>query len=53
MKTFSRFEFAPDGVWAIGTGWLLKNDVFVTAGRCTWDWSYSYGRAVEVKAYVA
>ena len=36
----------------MGTGWLVKPDVFVTAGHCSCDWSYSYGRAIEVKAYI-
>ena len=52
MKLFTRFENAPAGVWAMGTGWLVKPDVFVTAGHCSCDWSYSYGRAVEVQAYI-
>ena len=36
----------------MGTGWLVKPNVFVTAGHCSCDWSYSYGRAIEVKAYI-
>ena len=36
----------------MGTGWLIKPDVFVTAGHCSYDWSHSLGRATEVKAYI-
>ena len=36
----------------MGTGWLIKPDIFVTAGHCSYDWSHKLGRATEVKAYV-
>ena len=36
----------------MGTGWLIKPDVFVTAGHCSYDWSHTFGRATEVKAYI-
>ena len=36
----------------MGTGWLIKDDVFVTAGHCSYDWGYDMGRALEVKAYI-
>ena len=36
----------------MGTGWLVKPDVLVTAGHCTYDWSHALGRATEVKAYI-
>lgn len=41
-----------DPSYAMGTGWLIKDDLLVTAGHCAFDHQYGYGRAVEVKAYV-
>ena len=36
----------------MGTGWLIKPDIFVTAGHCSYDWGHKLGRASEVKAYI-
>ena len=36
----------------MGTGWLIRPDIFVTAGHCSYDWSHKLGRATEVKAYI-
>lgn len=39
----------------MGTGWLVRPDVLVTAGHCVYDWSQGeggLGRAVNVKAYI-
>ena len=36
----------------MGTGWLIRPDLLVTAGHCTYDWSHSLGRATEIKAYI-
>lgn len=36
----------------MGTGWLIRPDILVTAGHCSYDWSHHLGRATEVKAYV-
>ena len=36
----------------MATGWLIKPDIFVTAGHCSYDWSHEMGRATEVKAYI-
>ncbi|KAL9010457.1 MAG: hypothetical protein Q9173_004607 [Seirophora scorigena] len=52
VKLFIHYEFQEPGKWAMGTGWLVKPDVFVTAGHCSYDWSHSLGRATEVKAYI-
>ena len=52
MKLFIHYEFQKTGSWAMGTGWLISPDVFVTAGHCSYDWSHKFGRAVEVKAYI-
>ena len=52
VKIFVHYEFQEPGKWAMGTGWLIKPDVFVTAGHCSYDWGHSLGRATEVKAYI-
>ena len=36
----------------MGTGWLIRPDIFVTAGHCSYDWVHKMGRATEVKAYI-
>jgi hypothetical protein len=40
----------------MATGWLVRDDVLVTAGHCAFDWSSKdaegLGRALEVKAYI-
>ncbi|KAF6227395.1 hypothetical protein HO133_008839 [Letharia lupina] len=52
VKLFVHYEFQKPGSWAMGTGWLIKPDVLVTAGHCSYDWSHKLGRATEVKAYI-
>jgi V8-like Glu-specific endopeptidase len=36
----------------MATGWLIADDVLVTAGHCANDWSHNYGRLSHVKAYI-
>lgn len=50
VKIFTHYEFQPPGRWFIGTGWLIRPDIFVTAGHLCYDWSHKQGRATEVKA---
>ncbi|KAL9106121.1 MAG: hypothetical protein Q9227_008821 [Pyrenula ochraceoflavens] len=52
VKIFTHYEFQKPDSWAHGTGWLIRPDVFVTAGHCCYDWSHKMGRATEVKAYI-
>ncbi|KAI4190981.1 MAG: hypothetical protein L6R41_000431 [Letrouitia leprolyta] len=52
VKLFIHYEFQKPGSWAMGTGWLIAPDIFVTAGHCSYDWSHQLGRATEVKAYI-
>ncbi len=46
------YEFQKSGAWKMGTGWLIRPDVLVTAGHCSYDWGHKLGRATEVKAYI-
>ncbi|KAL8825654.1 MAG: hypothetical protein Q9191_004279 [Dirinaria sp. TL-2023a] len=52
VKIFMHYEFQAPGQWHIGTGWLIRPDVLVTAGHCSYSWNHSLGRATEVKAYI-
>lgn len=52
VKLFIHYEFQQPGSWAMGTGWLIAPDIFVTAGHCSYDWGHKLGRATEVKAYI-
>lgn len=36
----------------MATGWLIENDLLVTAGHCAYDWSHRYGLLTHVKAYI-
>ncbi|KAI1114166.1 extracellular metalloprotease [Nemania sp. NC0429] len=38
--------------WAMATGWLVSQDVVVTAGHCSYDYSRGLGRLVKVKAFI-
>ncbi len=35
-----------------GTGWLIKDDLLVTAGHCAFDWDHRFGPVSQVKAYI-
>ena len=52
VKLFMHYEFQKSGAWKMGTGWLIRPDVLVTAGHCSYDWGHKLGRATEVKAYI-
>ncbi|KAI1083659.1 trypsin-like serine protease [Whalleya microplaca] len=44
-----------DTCWAMGTGWLIKPDLLVTAGHNVYNWSGSdgiLGRAVHIKCFI-
>ncbi|KAI5802969.1 hypothetical protein EDC01DRAFT_786657 [Geopyxis carbonaria] len=53
VKLFLRYEGQGDkGNWAMGTGWLIRPDLLVTAGHCSWDWTHKLGALTTVKAYI-
>ncbi|KAL2861882.1 trypsin-like cysteine/serine peptidase domain-containing protein [Aspergillus pseudodeflectus] len=57
-KLFIRYagQEPEDTRYAMATGWLIRDDILVTAGHCAFDWTLKdaegLGRAVEVKAYI-
>ncbi|KAJ7268360.1 hypothetical protein C8J57DRAFT_1612333 [Mycena rebaudengoi] len=52
VKIQSRFK-GPDGdVWMMGTGWLIRPDLLVTAGHVVYDKAYGCGAATQIKCYI-
>ena len=41
-----------DERWGHGTGWLIRPDVLVTAGHCSYDYRDQLGRVTEIKAFI-
>ena len=54
VKLFLKYaNQAPgDTRWGHGTGWLIRPDVLVTAGHCSYDYRDKLGRVTEIKAYI-
>ena len=54
MKIESRFENRKTGhsIWKIGTGWLVRPDLLVTAGDVVYDIEYQLGTATQVRCYL-
>lgn len=39
-------------VWMMGSGWLIKSDIIVTAAHVVYDWGHRLQSASEVKCYI-
>ncbi|KAF5575447.1 glutamyl endopeptidase [Fusarium subglutinans] len=54
VKLQIKFEkqLSSDTRWAHGTGWLIANDLVITAGHCTYDHTYNFRKAVKIRAYI-
>ncbi|KAM0335043.1 hypothetical protein ACHAQA_000077 [Verticillium albo-atrum] len=53
VKLFLRFEKqAEDDPWAMASGWLIRDNLLVTAGHCAYDHAHGLGRLLHVKAYI-
>ncbi|KAM0437439.1 hypothetical protein ACHAPT_001801 [Fusarium lateritium] len=54
VKIQARFNDRTTGevVWMIGTGWLIRPDLLVTAGHVVYDHGYGYGSADQIKCYI-
>ncbi|KAL5333054.1 hypothetical protein BJX70DRAFT_392479 [Aspergillus crustosus] len=46
-KLFLRYENSERSTWAIATGFVIKDDLVVTAGHCAYDWEYQLGELTE------
>lgn len=36
----------------MGTGWLIRHDLLVTAGHVVYDWGRRYGAASQIRCYI-
>ncbi|KAH8901591.1 hypothetical protein GQ53DRAFT_851495 [Thozetella sp. PMI_491] len=57
VKILMKYEgqAANDRRWAMGSGWLVSPDTFITAGHCVYDWSgdgRGFGRVKLMKVYI-
>ncbi|KAF7627799.1 hypothetical protein AFLA_003170 [Aspergillus flavus NRRL3357] len=50
VKLFMKFVKGEKVIWLMGTAWLIRSDLLVTAGHNVYDWEYNLGRAREIKA---
>ncbi|PNY27273.1 Uncharacterized protein TCAP_02805, partial [Tolypocladium capitatum] len=39
-------------IWMMGTGWLIRPDLLVTAGHVVYDWGHHFGAATQIKCYI-
>ncbi|KAM0228232.1 hypothetical protein ACHAPO_010880 [Fusarium lateritium] len=52
VKIQARFEGKGKPVWMMGTGWLIRPDVLVTAGHVVYDWGRRYGAASQIRCFI-
>ncbi|RKL50891.1 hypothetical protein BFJ72_g344 [Fusarium proliferatum] len=52
VKIQARFESKGKPVWMMGTGWLMRPDILVTAGHVVYDWGRHYGAATQIRCYI-
>ncbi|KAF2805958.1 uncharacterized protein BDZ99DRAFT_479970 [Mytilinidion resinicola] len=50
VKIFAQYEYSNG--WAMGTGWLIRPDLMVTAGHIVFNHGPKFGRAAVIKAYI-
>ncbi|KAJ6515457.1 hypothetical protein C8R45DRAFT_209671 [Mycena sanguinolenta] len=53
VKIQSRFRnYEGEDVWMMGTGWLIRPDLLVTAGHVVYDHAYGCGATTQIKCYI-
>ncbi|KAF5671235.1 glutamyl endopeptidase [Fusarium heterosporum] len=54
VKIQARFDGNGKGkpVWMMGTGWLIRPDVLVTAGHVVYDWGRRFGAASQIRCFI-
>ncbi|KAK2051651.1 trypsin-like serine protease [Colletotrichum caudatum] len=54
VKIFTRFDDVEEGtsMWVMGTGWLIRPDLLVTAGHVVYNWTKGLGEAREIRCYI-
>ncbi|KAF5598799.1 glutamyl endopeptidase [Fusarium pseudocircinatum] len=52
VKIQSRFQDKGGQRWMMGSGWLIRPDLLVTAGHVVFDWGRRLGAADQIKCYI-
>ncbi|KAF4428874.1 Glutamyl endopeptidase [Fusarium acutatum] len=52
VKIQSRFQDQGRQIWMMGSGWLIRPDLLVTAGHVVFDWGRKLGAADQIKCYI-
>ena len=52
VKLFLHFKGHDENGFAMATGWLIRNDVVVTAGHCSFDHNHNLDQLVSIRAYM-
>ncbi|KAF4497038.1 Glutamyl endopeptidase [Fusarium agapanthi] len=52
VKIQSRFQDQGHQRWMMGSGWLIRPDLLVTAGHVVYDWGRKLGAADQIKCYI-
>ncbi|KAF5701885.1 glutamyl endopeptidase [Fusarium mundagurra] len=52
VKIQSRFQDQQRPIWMMGSGWLIRPDLLVTAGHVVYDWGRHLGAADQIKCYI-
>ncbi|KAG9495214.1 hypothetical protein J7337_013449 [Fusarium musae] len=52
VKIQSRFQDQGRPIWMMGSGWLIRPDLLVTAGHVVYDWGRNLGAADQIRCYI-
>ncbi|KAF7355723.1 ATP synthase f1 [Mycena sanguinolenta] len=53
VKIQARFRnYDGEDLWMMGTGWLIRPDLLVTAGHVVYDHAYGCGATTQIKCYI-
>ncbi|KAF5979295.1 glutamyl endopeptidase [Fusarium coicis] len=52
VKIQSRFQDRGRPIWMMGSGWLIRPDLLVTAGHVVFDWGRNFGAADQIRCYI-
>ncbi|GAO13569.1 hypothetical protein UVI_02015580 [Ustilaginoidea virens] len=51
LSCFANKDTGED-VWMMGTGWLIRPDLLITAGHVVYDWGHRLGATTQIKCYI-
>ncbi|KAF5601378.1 glutamyl endopeptidase [Fusarium pseudoanthophilum] len=52
VKIQSRFQDRGRPIWMMGSGWLIRPDLLVTAGHVVYDWGRNLGATDQIRCYI-